>query len=116
MNLAHQFRGPLGQKQPNIAHKAARQNAKGQPCALLLACCNHDWTTTALCHLRMFGAAGMGEKPDDWFAVFACSACHDAIDRRNGATSGLWGYEEVLIALHRTLKQQFADGIWIAGT
>ena len=58
MNLAHQFRGPLGQKQPNIALKAARQNAKGQPCALQLACCNHDWTTTALCHLRMFGAAG----------------------------------------------------------
>ena len=102
-------------KQPNLVFAPARKNAKGQHCTLNLPCCNHDNDTVSLCHLRMFGAAGMAEKPDDWFAVFACSACHDALDRRNSMTAGLWGFEDVLIALHRTLKIQFADRVWTPG-
>lgn len=118
-------RGPLGQKgtiQPqaratgNLVHIAARQNARGRECTLRLPCCNFDPQTVVLAHLRLFGAAGMGEKPDDWFAVFACHACHDALDRRDGATAGLWGYEDVLRALRLTLKQQFKDGVFSTGT
>lgn len=107
----HRIYGP-NFKTPNLVYDPARKNAKGKPCTLSLPCCNHDWSTVSLCHFRMFGAAGMAEKPDDWFAAFACSACHDALDRRNGDTAGIWGYEDVLIALHRTLKIQFADGIF----
>ena len=99
-------------KTPNLVHIAARENARGQICTLRLTCCNYDPSTTVLCHLRMFGAAGMAEKPDDWFAVFACSSCHDALDRRNSMTAGLWGFEEILRALRETLKIQFADGIF----
>lgn len=105
-------REPLGFKQPNLIHPPARQNARGKPCSLALDCCNHDPETTVLCHIRLFGAAGMAEKPDDWFAVFACSACHDALDRRNSMTAGLWGFEDLIRALHRTLKTQFADGVF----
>jgi len=108
-------RGPLGPKQRNLANPAARQNARMQPCALCLPCCNHDPSTVVLAHLRMFGAAGMAEKPDDWFAVFACAACHDALDRRNAMTSGLVGFEDILRALHRTLTTQFADGVFAPG-
>lgn len=118
-------RGPLGLKaeQPkpqkratgNLVHVAARQNARGRQCTMLLDCCNHDPQTVVLCHLRMFGAAGMGEKPDDWFAVFACSACHDALDRRDNMTAGLCGFEDILRGLRLTLKQQFRDGVFAAG-
>jgi len=102
-------------RRPNLVHKPARANAKGQPCELMLPCCNGDWTTTVFAHLRLFGAAGMAEKPDDWFGVFACSCCHDALDRRDAMTSGLCSFEDILRALHRTLKTQFADRVWIPG-
>tara|TARA_B100000949_G_scaffold34283_1_gene27870 strand:- start:84 stop:443 length:360 start_codon:yes stop_codon:yes gene_type:complete len=107
-------RGPLGQKGGNLVSTAARQNARGRQCTLMLPCCNGDPQTVVLCHLRIFGAAGQGEKPDDWFAVFACSACHDALDRRDSMTAGLWGFEDALRALRLTLKQQFRDGVFAA--
>lgn len=47
-----------------------------------LSVCNHDPETTVLCHLRK-GFYGMGLKPPDIVAIWGCSACHDAIDRRN---------------------------------
>lgn len=103
-------------KTPNLVHKPARENARGKECTLRLPCCNFDTDTTVLSHIRLFGAAGVAEKPDDWFAVFACSACHDALDLRGGGmTSGLWGFEDVLRALRLTLKQQFNDGVFCAG-
>ena len=109
----HHFAGP-NFKTPNLVHIVARQNARGKQCALRLPCCRWDTETTVLCHLRMFGAAGMAEKPDDWFAVFACQHCHDALDGRSD--SGLWGHEDIVRALHLTLKQQFADRVWIPGS
>ena len=108
----HHFAGP-NLKTPNLVHVAARKNARGQQCSLRLPCCRWDTDTTVLAHLRMFGAAGMAEKPDDWFAVFACQHCHDALDGRSD--SGLWGYEDIVRALHLTLKQQFADRVWTPG-
>ena len=105
---------PPRQKRQQFVSPALRASAKGQPCALRLSCCNHDPETTVLAHLRLFGMAGIGEKPDDWCAVFACSACHDAIDRRGGATEGLWGYEDLLRAMIETLRIQFAEGRLVA--
>lgn len=90
-----------------------RENAKGQTCALRLDCCNHDPETTVLAHLRHFGWAGTAQKPNDMLAVFACSACHDAIDGRgNDAT---WGYDDLLRALGETLMKQEADGVFARG-
>jgi putative nuclease YbcO-like protein len=45
--------------------------------------CNGDPSTTVLCHYRLAGISGMGMKSPDEIAAYACSACHDAIDRRS---------------------------------
>ena len=45
--------------------------------------CNHNPETTVLAHIRMPGISGMGMKADDLLGAWACSSCHDAIDRRS---------------------------------
>lgn len=47
-----------------------------------LSGCNHDPETVVLAHIRIAGHAGMGLKPADYKACFACSHCHDVIDGR----------------------------------
>ena len=109
-------RGPLGLKQPNLVSQPLRDAARGQECTLRLPCCNHDPATVVLCHIRLPGVAGIGEKPDDWFAVFGCHACHDSIDRRNSKNAELWSYDDLLLALHRTIKAQISmENIIIRG-
>ena len=44
--------------------------------------CNHNSETVVLAHIRLSGVSGMGLKADDLLGAWACSACHDAIDRR----------------------------------
>ena len=44
--------------------------------------CNHNSETVVLAHIRMPGISGMGMKADDLLGAWACSSCHDAIDRR----------------------------------
>ena len=88
-----------------------REAAEGEPCTLRLGCCNGNWETTVLAHLRMFGWAGTAQKPPDYLAVFACSSCHDALDGRLGPKSrGMWGYDDVLRAMGETLMRQFEMG------
>lgn len=61
-----------------------RKIAKGKPCMVRLPdICNHNEETTVLAHIRMAGISGMGIKADDLLGAWACSACHDAIDRRS---------------------------------
>jgi hypothetical protein len=45
--------------------------------------CNFNNETTVLAHYRLAGISGMGIKSDDLIGAWACSACHDAIDRRS---------------------------------
>ena len=105
-NLAN--RPPLGMKDRPIASRYLRQSARGEECTMRLGCCNHDPATTVLAHLRLFSMAGMGAKPPDWCAVFACSACHDALD---GRSQDPWGWEDVARAVLFTLKRQFDKGL-----
>lgn len=44
--------------------------------------CNFDPTTTVLAHYRKSGISGMSLKSPDLLAAYACSNCHDAVDRR----------------------------------
>jgi hypothetical protein len=44
--------------------------------------CNHDPDTTVLAHVRLIGVSGMGVKSPDLLGAWACSACHDVVDRR----------------------------------
>lgn len=61
-----------------------RKAAKGRGCTVRLSgICNHNSETTVLAHIRMPGISGMGIKADDLLGAWACSACHDAIDRRS---------------------------------
>lgn len=114
------LRGPLGLKRDQPQRKrrikpgkseAVRASAAGEPCALRLPCCLPGNDTVILAHIRMFGAAGMGEKPADYAALYACHACHDALDRRNAMTAGLWGFEDVLRALLETHRRLDAKGL-----
>jgi len=44
--------------------------------------CNYNSETTVLAHYRLAGISGIGMKSPDILGAWACSACHDAIDRR----------------------------------
>ncbi|HBT3381409.1 TPA: DUF1364 domain-containing protein [Klebsiella aerogenes] len=60
-----------------------RKEARGRECQVrIYGVCNHNHETTVLAHYRMAGLCGTGMKPDDLFAAWACSSCHDEIDRR----------------------------------
>jgi hypothetical protein len=58
-----------------------RNAARNQPCSLRLKGCSFNNDETVLAHIRTVGV-GMGRKPLDSMAVFACSRCHDLIDGR----------------------------------
>jgi len=60
-----------------------RKLARGRDCQVRLeGICNFDPDTTVLAHYRLGGACGMGLKPHDLLGAWACSSCHDEIDRR----------------------------------
>ena len=60
-----------------------RKSGRGQQCQIRLAgICNHNPETVVLAHYRMAGTCGMGMKPSDIQAAYACSRCHDASDGR----------------------------------
>lgn len=60
-----------------------RQLAKGRECQIRLPdVCNFDRKTTVLAHFRMIGVSGAGMKSPDLIGAWACSNCHDAVDRR----------------------------------
>lgn len=65
-----------------IVSQKLRDSAKGQPCTMQVeGICNRDPATTVLAHLPS-PVSGVGNKGDDFFAVFACSSCHAALDER----------------------------------
>ena len=60
-----------------------RKEARGRGCMVRLSgICNHNSETVVLAHYRLPGISGMGLKADDAIGAWACSSCHDAIDRR----------------------------------
>jgi len=61
-----------------------RQEARGRGCMVRLPeVCNHNSETVVLAHVRLAGVSGMSVKSPDLIGAWACSACHDAIDRRS---------------------------------
>lgn len=83
-----------------------RQFARNKPCQVrIYGVCSYDDEQTTLAHLRVGGVAGMGQKPPDIAGVFACSACHDAIDgRRKTDLTRVQLEAHMLHGLVRTLK------------
>lgn len=61
-----------------------RKEAKGRGCMVRIpGVCNHNSETVVLAHVRLTGVSGMGMKAPDILGAWACSSCHDAVDRRN---------------------------------
>lgn len=59
------------------------KEARGRECQIRIPhICNFDAETTVLAHYRLSGISGVGLKPPDSQAAFACSSCHDAMDGR----------------------------------
>lgn len=60
-----------------------RKSAMGEECTLQIpGVCNGNPETTVLAHTDVLDESGMGLKCGDDSAVYACSGCHDLIDRR----------------------------------
>ena len=60
-----------------------RKEARGRGCMVRIPeVCNHNSETVVLCHYRLAGVSGIGMKSPDVIGAWACSACHDTIDRR----------------------------------
>ena len=103
-------KGPLGQKGAKpVRSKIMRNAARDKDCTLRLDGCRNDRATVVLCHLRMFGAAGMGQKPHDAIAVYGCAHCHAILDRVNQPEAPI-GDGDILRALIHTLGDQIASG------
>lgn len=65
-----------------VRSKKIRQAARGEDCTVqILGVCNDNPETTVLAHLPDY-QGGMAYKASDLSSAFACSDCHDAIDRR----------------------------------
>ncbi|MBH2614632.1 DUF1364 domain-containing protein [Serratia ureilytica] len=59
------------------------KEARGRECQVrILGVCNFNPETTVMAHYRLAGTCGTAIKPDDTQAAWACSACHDEVDRR----------------------------------
>jgi len=61
------------------------RSARGKPCSLRLPGCQPgpDNNQVVLCHLNLYGGAGMGQRAIDIHAVYGCHNCHQIIDGPN---------------------------------
>lgn len=76
------------------------KSAKGQPCQIRIPdICNHNTETTVFAHLN---GGGVGMKQPDYLGAYACSHCHDVVDRRDR----LHGYSQAEV------KTMFYEGIF----
>lgn len=84
-----------------------RKLARGKPCLIRVPeVCNHDPSTTVLCHLRMAGISGMGMKANDFLGAWGCSACHSYVD-----THGIDGRTALLEGMARTQAYLISEGV-----
>lgn len=63
-----------------IISKKIRQSAKDESCTLrLVGICNGNRETTVFAHINS-ARKGIGNKSLDLHGVYACNACHSALD------------------------------------
>lgn len=88
-----------------------RKEAQGRECQVRLpGICNGNSETVVLAHYRMAGLCGVGMKPNDLFGAWACSACHDEIDRRTRRTDASEAHMAHLEGVIRTQAALIAEG------
>lgn len=86
-------RSPLKRHAPvrirrGMKRTPARQEARGKPCMVRLPGCDGGGETTVLAHYRLAGTCGVGTKPPDEQAAWACHHCHAIVDGRAWPPSG----------------------------
>ena len=84
--------------------------ARGRDCQVRLpGICNFNSETTVLAHIRIAGLCGTSMKPPDLIAAWACSACHDEIDRRtrimDADTARLYHFEGMARTIDTLIKE-----------
>lgn len=85
--------------------------ARGRDCQVRLpGICNGNSETVVLAHYRMAGICGAGMKPHDLLGAWACSACHDEIDRRTRSMSVEDARRYHLEGVVRTLNTLISEG------
>ena len=88
-----------------------RKEARGRECQIRIpGVCNGNPETVVLAHYRMAGLCGTGMKPDDMFGGWACSRCHDEIDRRTRLTDAEYADKCHLEGVIRTQAQLLEEG------
>lgn len=91
-----------------------RDLARGKPCQIRIpGICNSNPETTVLAHYRLPGTCGMGLKPPDLLGAWACSACHDEVDRRTRHKEGGYVGEMFAQGVMRTLYEVHKLGITV---
>ncbi|HBA8399852.1 TPA: DUF1364 domain-containing protein [Escherichia coli] len=89
-----------------------RKEARGRECQVrIYGVCNGNPETTVLAHYRMAGVCGTGMKPDDLIGAWACSACHDEIDRRTHFVDAGYAKECALEGMARTQVIWLKEGV-----
>ncbi len=92
--------------------KKIRNSARGEDCTLRLHECNGNNETVVLCHIG--SNRGMGIKCADYFAIYACSSCHDVIDGRVSVKgAGMDIQYEKLRALEETQGKLINKGLLV---
>jgi hypothetical protein len=92
-----------------MALSKIRKSAQGEDCSLRLGMCSSP-ETVILAHIGR--NRGMGIKCADYFAVYACSNCHDFIDGRTDYPHFDIDLErEKLRALEETQGKLFSKGL-----
>jgi hypothetical protein len=85
------------------------KSARGEDCSLRLGQCSSP-ETVILAHIGK--SRGIGIKCGDYFAVYACSSCHDIID---GRVNSQYTKDELntdkLRALEETQAKLFSKGL-----
>lgn len=97
-----------------IRSKKIRDSACGEECTLrLTGTCNGNSETVVLCHVGKI--RGMAIKCNDSFAIYACAACHDALDGRVKYSHELNPNisEDVLRALELTQNRLIEKGLMV---
>ncbi|MGL4638567.1 MAG: nuclease domain-containing protein [Shewanella sp.] len=93
--------------------KKITDSARGENCTMrLLGICNFNPETVVFAHVGR--RRGTGIKCGDNFGVYACSACHDIIDKRTSTRyPGING--EILRALEETQEKLIEKGLLVTG-
>ena len=84
---------------------ALRESARGRACTLRLPGCDGGGETTVLAHIRGTWT-GIGTKPSDSFAIYACHSCHGWEEKGGVSLDG-----DRLRALYETQQIMLREGL-----